>query len=186
MSYFVIFFAAFNFKIEKAHYTCLTAKKSTNFSGAFYLNNYYALGMAAQLQQTLFNLNEFVPGKIKTKRVHFKIPTYTKKYTFYSKNPFTDELQYLGDEKHIFRYAVLQRLYSILYGFCNVNIFEQFDSKEYQGLIIWGEDKQAEIANTWQLPLGDRVKIHLKLLRLLRNGFSVSESLERIYNEQYL
>lgn len=148
--------------------------------------------MAANTQLSFFNAVEYnlacpitgvKPKKIKKKRVHFKVPTYIKKYSFYSKNPYTNELQYLGDEKHIFRYAVLQRLYLILYGYCNVDIFEQFEKKNYNGLIIWGEDKQAEIADTWQLPLGDRVKIHLKLLRLLRNGFSVSESLERIYYE---
>jgi hypothetical protein len=136
--------------------------------------------MAAQIQQTLFNVSEFVPGKIKTKRVHFKVPTYIKKYSFYSLNPFTEELQYLGDEKHIFRIAVLQRLYSAIYGYCDINIFEQFERKEKDGLIIWGEDRQAEIANTCFLPLGDRVKIHLKLLRLLRNGFSIKEALCQI------
>lgn len=139
--------------------------------------------MAAQLQQTLFNLSEFVPGNVKKKRVHFKVPTYTKKYSFTSENPVTGELQYLGDEKHIFRIRTLQHLYSIIYGYCNIDLFEQFEQKEVDGLLVYGEDKQAEIPNTWRLPLGKRVKIHIKLLRLLRNGFSVSESLERIYNE---
>ena len=139
--------------------------------------------MAAQLQQTLFNLTEFIPKKAKKKRVHFKIPTYTKKYSFTSENPITGEIQYLGDQKHIFRIKVLQKIHSIIYGYCNIDLFEQFEKKEVDGLIIYGEDKQAEIPNTWNLPLGARVKIHLKLLRLLRNGFSVSESLERIYNE---
>ncbi|MBR6099401.1 hypothetical protein IKP85_06610 [bacterium] len=149
--------------------------------------------MAANTQLSFINAVEYnlacpitgvKPKKIKKKRVHFKVPTYIKKYSFYSENPYTNELQYLGDEKHIFRHAVLQRLHSILYGYCNVDIFEQFEKKNYNGLIIWGEDKQAEIADTWQLPLGDRVKIHLKLLRLLRNGFSVSESLERLKGEK--
>lgn len=136
--------------------------------------------MAAQLQQTLFNVSEFVPGKIKTKRVHFKIPTYIKKYSFYSINPFTEELQYLGDEKHIFRHKVLQKIYSAIYGYCDINIFEQFERKEVDGLTIWGEDRQAEITNTWQLPLGDRVRIHLRLLRLLRKGFTVNEALKKL------
>jgi hypothetical protein len=122
-------------------------------------------------------------NKLRLKRVHFKIPTYIKKYSFTSENPFTGETQFLGDEKHIFRIAVLQRLYSILYGYCNVNPFDKFERKNINGLIVWQEDKQAEIQNTSRLPIGERVKIHLRLLRLLRNGFSVSESLERIKNE---
>lgn len=135
--------------------------------------------MAAQ--QSLFNIIDFVPsGKIKTKRVHFKTPTYTKKYSFISINPITEEIQYLGDEKHIFRIKTLQKLYSIIYGYCNINLFEDFEKKEADGLVIWGEDKQAEIMNTWNLSLGKRVKIHIKLLRYLRSGFSVSESIERI------
>jgi hypothetical protein len=146
--------------------------------------------MAAQLSflnQIDYNLPDKItgkkPNKLKLKRFHFKNPTYNKKYNFTSLNPASGELQYLGDEKHIFRIKTLQKIYSILYGYCDINIFEQFEKKDVDGLIIWGEDKQAEIANTCFLPLGDRVKIHLKLLRLLRNGFSVSESLERIKNE---
>lgn len=137
--------------------------------------------MAAQL--SIFNVSDYVPGKIKNKRVHFKIPTYIKKYTFSSINPDTNELQYLGDEKHIFRIKTLQKLYSIIYGYCDINLFEQFEVKRIGNIIIWGEDKQAEIANTSRLPIKQRVIIHLKLLRLLRNGFSVNEALERIKYE---
>ena len=79
----------FNFEIENAHYTCVTAKKSTNFSGAFYLKIYYAVSMmAAQLQQTLFNLTEFIPKKAKKKRVHFKILLLVKYNILEIKNIF--------------------------------------------------------------------------------------------------
>ena len=132
--------------------------------------------MVAQ-QFTLFNIAEFIPGKIKTKRVHYKIPTYIKRYSFTSVNPLTNELQYLGDEKHIFRVKALQRIYSNIYDYCNINPFEQFEKKELDGLMIYKEDMQAEIPNTWNLPLKDRVTIHIRLLRLLRKGFSVKEAM---------
>jgi len=143
--------------------------------------------MAAQLSflnQIDYNLPDEITGKksnkLRLKRVHFKIPTYIKKYSFTSINPFTGEIQFLGDEKHIFRIRILQHLYSIIYGYCNINLFDNFEKKEIDGLTVWGEDKQAEITNSWDLPLGDRVRIHIKLLRYLRNGFSVQDAMQNI------
>lgn len=39
---------------------------------------------------------------------------------------------------------------------------------EFDNLMIHPDEKQAEIKGTWQLPLGQRVKIHLRLLRFLK------------------
>ena len=137
--------------------------------------------MSAQVikntQASLFDLSAYITGK---KRVRYKVPTYTKSYSFYHINPDTGEIQYDGDERHIFRIKILHKLYSLIYGYCNINIFEQFERKDLNGLIVWGEEKQAEISNTSNLPLGDRVKLHIRLLRYLRKGFSIEESLERI------
>ena len=141
--------------------------------------------MAAQIiepeQKQLFKVLPYITGK---KRARYKTPTYTKSYTFYHINPDTGEIQYDGDERHIFRIKTLHKLYSLIYGYCNVNIFERFESKKYNGLTIWGEDKQAEITNTYYLSIKDRLKTHIQLLRLLRKGFSIKESLERIINGQ--
>lgn len=130
--------------------------------------------MAAQVQTSLFEITPYITGK---KRVRYKVPTYTKSYTFWHINPETNEIQYDGDEQHIFRIKTLHKLYSLIYGYCNINIFEQFEKKDLNGLTIWGEERQAEIKNTSYLPLKDRVTLHIKLLRLLRKGFSIEEAL---------
>lgn len=133
--------------------------------------------MAAQVQTSLFEVSPYITGK---KRVRYKIPTYTKSYTFWHINPDTNDIQFDGDERHIFRIKTLHKLYSMLYGYSGVNVFEQFERKDLNGLTIWGEERQAEIQNTSYLPLKDRVTLHIKLLRLLRKGFSIEESLRRI------
>jgi hypothetical protein len=130
--------------------------------------------MAAQVQTSLFEVSPYITGK---KRVRYKVPTYTKSYTFWHINPETNEIQFDGDERHIFRIKTLHKLYSMLYGYSGVNVFEQFERKDLNGLTIWGEERQAEIQNTSYLPLRDRVTLHIKLLRLLRKGFSIEEAL---------
>lgn len=136
--------------------------------------------MAAQVQTSLFEVSPYITGK---KRVRYKVPTYTKSYTFWHINPETNEIQFDGDEQHIFRIKTLHKLYSMLYGYSGVNVFEQFERKDLNGLTIWGEERQAEIQNTSYLPLKDRVTLHIKLLRLLRKGFSIEESLRKIERE---
>lgn len=133
--------------------------------------------MAAQVQTSLFEVSPYITGK---KRVRYKVPTYTKSYTFWHINPETNEIQFDGDERHIFRIKTLHKLYSMLYGYSGVNVFEQFERKDLNGLTIWGEERQAEIQNTSYLPLKDRVTLHIKLLRLLREGFSIKEALWNI------
>lgn len=133
--------------------------------------------MAAQVQTSLFEVSPYITGK---KRVRYKVPTYTKSYTFWHINPETNEIQFNGDEPHIFRIKTLHKLYSILYGYSGVNIFEQFEKKSLNGLTIWGEEKQAEVTGSEMLSIKDRVTLHIKLLRLLRKGFSIEEALNDI------
>lgn len=123
--------------------------------------------MAAQVQTSLFEVSPYITGK---KRVRYKVPTYTKSYSFCHINPDTNEIQYNGDERHIFRIRTLHKLYSLIYGYCDIDIFESFEKKELYGLTIWGEDKQAEIKGSEMLPIKDRVLLHIKLLRDLRKG----------------
>lgn len=133
--------------------------------------------MAAQIQTSLFEITPYITGK---KRVRYKTPTYTKSYTFCHINPETNEIQYDGDEPHIFRIRILHKLYAIIYGYTGVNIFEQFEKREIDGLTIWGEDKQAEITGTSNLNIKSRVQLHIRLLRYLRKGFSIEEGLNEI------
>lgn len=49
---------------------------------------------------------------------------------------------------------------------------------ERRGLMIHPDEKQVEIKNTWDLPLGTRIKIHLTLLRLLNNGYEIEDAIK--------
>ena len=85
-----------------------------------------------------------------------------------------------SDENHIYRFGTLERLYEQIYYEIGANPFIRFERTNIDDLTIWGEEKQAEIKDTCYLPLKERVKLHIKLLRLLRKGFSVEESIERL------
>ncbi len=142
--------------------------------------------MVAQFQQCFFDVNIYASSegkKATKKRVRYKRPSYIKAYKFWHINPDTNEIQYDGDEKHIFRYQDLQKIYSLIYGYCDIDVFEQFETAEIDGLIVWGEDRQAEIPNTWNLPFKKRVTLHLKLLKLLRKGFTIKEALVKLYEQ---
>lgn len=137
--------------------------------------------MSAQ-QQNFFDTALYAIKGVKPvkKRIRYKTPTYIKKYQLKRFNEETQEFFYDSDEKHIYRYAVLQRIHSIIYDYCGINPFEHFEIKEIDGLICHKKDMQAEIKNTWRLPLGERLKLHIKLLRYLKRGYTISESLKKI------
>lgn len=137
-------------------------------------------------QIPLLNLGEFQLAGVKRekKRIRFKTPTYTKSYTFCHINPLTDELQYDGDERHIFRVRNLQHIYSKLYGFTGVNPLERADKIEMDGLTVHLEDMQAEIKGTEMLPIKERLHIHIRLLRLLKQGYEVKEAVEKVKGEK--
>jgi len=114
------------------------------------------------------------------KRIRSKEPEWSKSYTFCHINPITDELQYDGDEPHIFRIRALHQIYSIIYGYCNPNLFDRAEKLQLNGLTVWLEDLQAEIPGTEMLSIKKRIKIHIKLLRFLRQGYSVKQALSRL------
>ena len=76
-----------------------------------------------------------------------------------------------SDEKSIFRYAVLQKIHELLYEYTDKNSIKD-------GVMVWDDEKQAEILGTWKLPVKSRVKIHLHLLRLLRQGKNLKEAVD--------
>lgn len=137
--------------------------------------------MSAQLQQNLFSIDLYViPDVPKTprKRIRYKTPTYTKKYRLSWQDEEAGEWFYDSDEKHIFRIKDLQKIHLLIYGYCGIDLFEQAEKIEKDGITCWIEDKQAEIQGTWNLPLKDRVLIHLNLLRLLRQGIELKKAVE--------
>lgn len=74
------------------------------------------------------------------------------------------------DEKHIFRYKTLDRLYSAIYE--KLHIKYQDDKKLLiNGLLVaYPDERQAEVLNSWRYPIKERVLIHIKVLRCLRSG----------------
>lgn len=118
------------------------------------------------------------------KRVRYKIPTYKK-----SDKINQNIKEYSGNEKHIFRYRVLHNIYEhiayfVLKGQLRLPIE---DFRLYKdGLIINFEtqygiyefDYQAEIDGTQNMPVGERLRIHIRLLRLLRQGYKVKKAVK--------
>jgi hypothetical protein len=78
----------------------------------------------------------------------------------------------MGDEKHIFRYKTLQKLHSKI--FEHMPLFlDQENSHLVGDIICYPDEKQAEIEGTWKLPIKQRIKLHIQLLRQLRKKSSV-------------
>lgn len=62
------------------------------------------------------------------------------------------------DEKHIYRYATLQKICETLY-----NLGQE--ARNIPCLYFFDDEKQAEVKDTWHLPIYKRVKIHIEVLR---------------------
>ena len=116
------------------------------------------------------------------KRVRYKIPTY-KKADKINQNI----LEYSANQKHIFRYKALQQIYEeIAYFVYNGQMrLPVGDLKLFKdGIIIYFDieygiynfNYQAEIDGTQNLPVGERLRIHIRLLRLLRQGYNVKKA----------
>jgi hypothetical protein len=88
-----------------------------------------------------------------------------------------------SDENHIFRIAVLHKIYN--------NIYSQFlfkyalyeDVTNIDGLLFYQEELQCEIDGFQMKSLKVRVLAHLELLRLLKKGYDIKESVKRVRKE---
>lgn len=89
-------------------------------------------------------------------------------------------LRYLGDEKHIYRMNSLQEIYSRIYNYCEKEALQKFGVSKQHGLICFIEDQQAELEGTWKLPIKQRLKVHIQILRNLQKGLSLEESIKEI------
>lgn len=127
-------------------------------------------------------LNEIKSKESTKKRVRYKIPTY-KKSDKINKNI----LDYSANQRHIFRYKTLQCIYCevaflVLHGQRRLPVGDVRLYKD--GLVVHFEtdygvysfDYQAEIEGTQTMPVGERLRIHVKLLRLLRQGYKVKKA----------
>lgn len=90
------------------------------------------------------------------------------------------EPKHLGDERHIYRMLVLQEIHSRIYDFCEKEALQTYGVSKQYGLICHIEDNQAELENTWQLPIKQRLKLHIQVLRNLQKGKTLEESVKEI------
>ena len=118
------------------------------------------------------------------KRVRYKIPTY-KKADKINKNI----LDYSANQNHIFRYKTLQCIYCeiaflVLSGQQRLSVG---DMRLYRdGLVVYFDTEyggynfnyQAEIDGTQNLSVGERLRIHIRLLRLLRQGYKLKRAVK--------
>lgn len=127
-------------------------------------------------------LNEIKSKESTKKRVRYKIPTYKK-----SDKINRNILDYSANQRHIFRYKTLQCIYCevaflVLHGQRRLPVGDVRLYKD--GLVVHFEtdygvysfDYQAEIDGTQTMPVGERLRIHVKLLRLLRQGYKVKKA----------
>lgn len=120
----------------------------------------------------------------KPKRVRYKVPTYKK-----SDKIRANILAFKGNQKHIFRYKALQKVYGLLakefYHYqLKLNLGDIRLLKD--GVVIHfdfecTQDEDSillEIDGTQNMPIGERLKIHIRLLRLLRQGVKLKKAVK--------
>nr|DAS99142.1 MAG TPA: hypothetical protein [Caudoviricetes sp.] len=121
---------------------------------------------------------------IKPKRVRYKVPTYKK-----SDKIRANILAFKANQKHIFRYKTMQKIYGLLakefYRYqLKLNLGDMRLLKD--GVVIHfdfectkDEDNiLLEIDGTQNMPIGERLKIHIRLLRLLRQGVKLKKAVK--------
>lgn len=143
-----------------------------------------------------------VESKTKPKRIRYKIPTYKKA------DKINDNIKkYKSNQKHIFRYKALSNIYAeiakeILHGqnlipFDNIvfkkdglNIYlsaysagkyDWYDIKNRRWKKFNGESfviVEGIIEGTELLPISQRLKIHIELLRQLRQGVKLKKAVK--------
>lgn len=84
------------------------------------------------------------------------------------------------DIKHIYRYHTLHKIYNEIYNCVKYEFFRNGKIKLIEGLMYSVDEEQAELLNTWRLPLKTRIKLHIRLLRLLRNKIPVQEAVKQV------
>ncbi len=127
--------------------------------------------------------NTLQPKKI---RIRYKIPTYKK-----SDKINANIKSYQGNQRHIFRYRTLHAIYEktaeaaiqgqLKIEFGELKIF-------YSGLVLHMNAQEpylAEIEGTELLPVEERIRIHIRLLRLLRQGEKVRKAVKTVRAGRY-
>ena len=86
-----------------------------------------------------------------------------------------------SDEKHIYRYRTLFDIQRAIYDKIQWEFINSGSIFIIDDMNLDYDDKTAEIKGTeWGMSIKDRVIIHIRLLRLLRKGLSIKESIKLI------
>jgi hypothetical protein len=85
-----------------------------------------------------------------------------------------------SDQTHIYRYQTLHRIMQEIYNCVKWEYIKTGSIFSVKGLTILQEDEQAEIQGTELETIKNRIKIHIRLLRLLRKGLSVKDCMKKI------
>lgn len=86
-----------------------------------------------------------------------------------------------SDAKHIYRYRTLHNIMNEIYKIIHWEFIKTGSIFNVEGLTVSSEEEIAEIHGTeWYMSVKDRIIIHLRLLRLLRKGLSISECMKQI------
>ncbi len=123
------------------------------------------------------------------KRIRYATPTYKKKYKI-----FVDASGKKQDETHIYRYRSLYVIYGKLVDYSGVNPFSWDNYLPYEhktiGLLRVYKDTYtinnrtihdycAEIIGTGKLSFKERLLIHIRLLKLLKQGIELQKACKK-------
>lgn len=126
-------------------------------------------GQLSLLNIHLYSTNEVVSIRPACKRVRYAIPHYKKNIKINK-----EILEYKANQKHIFRFKVLHKILELLYQ--ELNMHTLFDVPKYKGIRIYSDidlPMQAEIQGTERFNIQDRIKLHIRLIRLIRQGVNI-------------
>ncbi len=122
----------------------------------------------------------FAENLVKTpkKRIRYKIPTY-RKFEKINKNI----KEYKANQKHIFRLKALHNIFAKIADeiFCGQQKLHLGDWRLFKdGVVIYFDEygNQAEVQGFELLPIYKRLKIHIELLRRLRQGVKIKKAVK--------
>lgn len=101
---------------------------------------------------------------------------------FYVLDDFGEKI-ILGDQKHIFHSHLLWRILSEIYAQFAMKYALYEDVTNIDGLLFYQEELQCEIDGFQMKSLKVRILAHLELLRLLKKGYDIKESVKRVRKE---
>ena len=86
-----------------------------------------------------------------------------------------------SDEKHIYRYKTLFDIQRAIYDKIQWEFIHKGSIFIIDDMNLDYDDQTAEIKGTeWKMSIKDRIIIHIRLLRLLRKGLSITDSIKLI------